>query len=178
MNKNLFLSSESVTPNMNILPTIILLLIVILFMSGCATYTFKEKRYSNDKRYRPQNEFKSKRVWSYFGSLKNSLPAATDAVNCDCMNWPISEVRVRRNFFHSVITFATLGMASPSVIEWKCFVVDTSKTDTIREPVLSWCDTMVVDTGLEITCYGLVCDTLIENNHMDISCSTEIIHND
>ena len=60
-------------------------------------------------------EYKGEVVWSLFWGLVQENPRITN-----CRGQGLSEVRNTTNFGFALLTVASLGIASPQRVEWKC----------------------------------------------------------
>jgi hypothetical protein len=60
-------------------------------------------------------EYQGEVVWSLFWGLVQENPQITN-----CQGQGLSEVRNTTNFGFALLTVATLGIASPQRVEWKC----------------------------------------------------------
>jgi len=62
-------------------------------------------------------EYQKKILWSYCWGLVNK-PKDFVVPNCD--STALNEVRYTTNFGYALITVASLGILSPTKVEWKC----------------------------------------------------------
>ncbi|WPU96274.1 hypothetical protein SNE25_12170 [Mucilaginibacter sabulilitoris] len=68
----------------------------------------------------PGSEVSSRTVNSFFWGIIQS-PKRVNTPICDSLNVNgLAEVTVRNNFGYSLITVITLGIWSPTRVEWKC----------------------------------------------------------
>lgn len=90
-----------------------LVLSLTLTCSSCYTYRVETKAQAG-------SEVSHANVNSYFwGAIKS--PATITTPLCDSLNVNgMAEVTVKSNFGYSLITVVTLGIWSPSRVEWKC----------------------------------------------------------
>jgi hypothetical protein len=81
-------------------------------LSGCATYRVRANGAAGIPGV---DQYEGKVVWSFFWGAIEEIPAVN---RCDEL--PLAEVRVRSNLGFSLISLATLGIASPMRLDWKC----------------------------------------------------------
>lgn len=63
----------------------------------------------------PATEPKSEVVWSFIWGLVQENPRIDN-----CQGQPLAEVHVTSNFGFALLTVATLGLAAPVRVEWRC----------------------------------------------------------
>lgn len=86
---------------------------ITLMMSGC--YTARVATLAQ-----PGSEVSGKTVNFFFWGIVQSPKRITTPI-CDSLNVNgMAEVTVKNNFGYSLITVATLGIWSPTRLEWKC----------------------------------------------------------
>lgn len=90
------------------------LFLVLLVLSVLGCYHYRVINTNND----PSTEYQKKVMWSYAWGLVNK-PQNFHVPNCNNSN-ALDEVQFSKNFGQSLITFFTLGIASPVEVKWKC----------------------------------------------------------
>lgn len=88
--------------------------IILILFSSQSCYQYRVLNTKND----PSTEYQQKVVWSYFWGLLNK-PRNFVVPNCDDNN-ALDEVQFRTNFGYSLIMVASLGIAAPVRVKWKC----------------------------------------------------------
>jgi hypothetical protein len=92
---------------------ILLTLSFALILSSC--YTTRVATHAQ-----PGSEMQGQTVNSFFWGIIQS-PKRVETPICDSLNANgLAEVTVKNNFGYSLITVVTLGIWSPTRIEWKC----------------------------------------------------------
>jgi len=126
---------------------------------GCATYRTNI----------PQQTLATKRVdqsrvvWSFFWGIETAKNPITDSD--ECFGQGLGEVTVKSNLLFDLISVATLGFASPKIVQWHCAspnstpgVVPESATDLGCDTTAdSSCDTL--NSGNIFCCvtYTILC---------------------
>jgi hypothetical protein len=88
------------------------LVLVAAPLPGCATYRV---RASGAGGIPGVDQYEGEVVWSFFWGAVEEIPRVHA-----CGELPLAEVRVRSNLGYSLLSVATLGIASPVRVEWKC----------------------------------------------------------
>jgi hypothetical protein len=89
----------------------VVLLLLVAGSTGCYHYRVRAPRPD------PATEYRGRTVWSFFWGALQSAPVLADG--CEPSN-AIDEVRTNTNLGFTLITAATLGIASPIHVEWRC----------------------------------------------------------
>ena len=87
------------------------LLLALAASVGCYHYTVEAPRRD------PATEWRGRTVWSFFWGALQSPPVPAEG--CEPSN-AIDQVRSSTNLGYTLITAATLGIASPLQVEWRC----------------------------------------------------------
>lgn len=87
---------------------------IFLLLATQSCYQYRVLNTKND----PSTEYQQKVMWSYFWGLVNK-PRNFVVPNCVDSN-AIDEVQFRTNFGYALIMVASLGIAAPVHVKWKC----------------------------------------------------------
>jgi hypothetical protein len=101
-----------------------LLAAALLPATGCYHYTVEAPRRD------PATEWRGRTVWSFLWGALQSAPVPAEG--CEPSN-AIDQVRSSTNLGFTLITAATLGLASPLQVEWRCAKQQTG-TGVMRVP--------------------------------------------
>lgn len=89
------------------------ILTVALSFSSCITYRVQTHKLEG-------TEYEERRVSSLFWGILQNPKVITTPV-CDSLGSPgMSEVYIRRNFGHFILSTVTLGIYNPAILKWKC----------------------------------------------------------
>lgn len=89
------------------------LLSAALSFSSCITYRVQTQKLEG-------TEYEERKVSSLFWGILQNPKVITTPV-CDSLGAPgMSEVYIRRNFGHYLLSTVTLGIYNPAKLKWKC----------------------------------------------------------
>lgn len=86
-------------------------LVSVALIAGCYHYVAKVSEAAGP----PATEYTGEVVWSLAWGLVQQNPQIGN-----CQDQPLAEVRVSSNFGFVLLTIATLGIAAPAKVEWRC----------------------------------------------------------
>ncbi|BAV06690.1 hypothetical protein SAMN05421788_107348 [Filimonas lacunae] len=90
-----------------------MVLTAALSFSSCITYRVQTQKLEG-------TEYEERKVSSLFWGIVQNPKVITTPV-CDSLGTPgMSEVYIRRNFGHYLLSSITIGIYNPAIIKWKC----------------------------------------------------------